>query len=151
MAKKKNFSKIRKEQTGSIDTLEIYASNADEKEEEVEKIQPKQEEKSIPKSDVKPQPPKQSYSEDREEAIVKDKPIAKAIDDEKVDKRKVEDPKKPFSTLVKKSIQHSINDVLDQYKQAIDYKYTKTDLVEEGLLKQIAALKRKLKEQEDSK
>ncbi|MEQ8882710.1 MAG: hypothetical protein RLO12_10910 [Fulvivirga sp.] len=150
MAKKKNFRDIRAKQSAAIDTLDIYASNSEsaekEKEEKVaEKSEVVQEKKPVPKEPVKKQ------VEKIEDKPVLQKPLEQPVATQKVDRRKAEDPKRPFSTLVKHSVQNEMNEVLDKYRQAINYQYTKTDLVEEGLLKQIAALKRKLKEQEESK
>jgi len=65
--------------------------------------------------------------------------------EKQVDKRRVEDKKKPFSTVLRGSLQKELKELLKQYRQEIDFEYNKAQFMEDAVLRQLNYIKKQLK------
>lgn len=59
-----------------------------------------------------------------------------------IDKRRVEDKKEPFSTVLRGSLQKELKEILKQYRQEVDFEYNKAQFMEDAILKHIKYLRK---------
>ena len=92
-------------------------------------------EKKQPKTDIK----KGVAKKEKIKVAVKKLPVTS------VDKRRVEDKKKPFSTVLRDSLQKELKEILKKYRQEVDFEYNQAQFMEDAILRQLNYIKKQLK------
>lgn len=129
--------------------LDIILGNDDEDKEEVsaEKADAKKPEAKLveEKKEVKAEAKKPVVKKSKNTVSKKTVKPEKVEPQEPVDKRKVEDKKAPFSTVLRGSLQKELKEVLKEYRQKVDFEYNKAQFMEDAVIQQLNNLKKQLK------
>jgi|GEM_PF-4559428 len=103
------------------------------------------EEKKAPKSQkqISEERPIKTVSKPKKETSPSSKAKSKQVVTP-VDKRRVEDKKLPFSTVLRGNLQKELKEVLQKYRQEVDFEYNKAQFMEDAVKRQITFLSKKL-------
>lgn len=86
---------------------------------------------------------KRAQEKTKKEAKVKTESTKNVITE---DRRRSNDPKKPFSTILRTSLQEDLHETLENYRQKKNYKYNMSQFMDDAVTGQLKKLKKELKD-----